>query len=116
MAVAHGLAHGHHVRDHAIALKSPPVGAHPGKAALHFVGDEQAAAGAHALGRQRQRCAGSGVHAVAGEHGVDHQRDHWRAGGFQLVGRSIHAGGELRRDLVRRRSEGDTSASAIVTP
>jgi hypothetical protein len=74
VAVAHGLAEGHHVGFEAAALESPEMRTGAAQSILHLIGNDQAAHRARA--RRDRRGPGSGriENAAAGDRGIDEKR------------------------------------------
>src|SRR6185437_7339814 len=69
-SVAHRLAHGHDVRQHAVPLVAPHVRPGTGEPRLYLVGDVEPAGGTDDLGDRCQEPGLIGKHAVGGEQRV----------------------------------------------
>ena len=113
IAVAHRLAHRHHVGDQAVALKAPHRLSRPGKAGLHLVCDEKATGGPDHLGCRFQKAGRVGMDAVGGKDRVDQQGSRLDAVAGQVVDRGLHVAG---KGSARRRSGNGADMGAERNP
>ena len=104
VTIAHRLAHGHKIGQHAVALKAPHRIACAAKAGLNFIRNIKPTCSMDRVDRALQETRRGVEHAIAGENAITDEQRWLDAMALEVLDRAFDMGRELRGHVAGRAS------------